>query len=572
MLAPGATRCLGPQLCRLTVLAKRSRSREVPMQSILNHSPTGRGARALAVLAGLAACLILAGCGGGGENPARFGISLLPSSVAVPAHDASSHAQRPNIVFVLTDDLSLDLLRFMPHVQAMERHGLTFKNYFVSDSLCCPSRASIFTGELPHNDHVVDNNGRRGGFRSFYNHGDDRHTFALSLQRAGYLTALMGKYLNGYLQASRHRRDGAAADVPANYIPPGWNEWSTAGWGYPEFNYTLNQGGILYHFGHQPDDYLTDVLAEKGTRFIQAAAQRHQPFFLELATFAPHMPYVPAPRDRHDFPGLTAPRPPNFDVLPTNAPQWLAHHPPLTAHQMAIINRVFRRRAQSVQAVDEMIAEIEQELRDTGQAGNTYIMFSSDNGLHTGEYRLMPGKLTAFDTDIHVPLVVTGPGVPAGATTTDLAENVDLAKTFAAIAGKRMGGDGHNLLPLIHGRAQAGWRNAVLIEHHSPIITTLDPDFQRRPADGRPRMRRCGPTTICTWSTPTASWSFTTCAGTRSNCTTSPAHSAPSSWPAALRASGHGALSWSCLLDRHPRVAPSGHVVSGLGAIPGASP
>jgi N-acetylglucosamine-6-sulfatase len=374
----------------------------------------------------------------------------------------------------------------MPHVEAMQRTGLTFRNYFVSDSLCCPSRSSIFTGRFPHNTHVLDNAGRYGGFRAFYRRGEESHTFALALQRAGYLTGLMGKYLNGYLQGGPvGRHDGTAADVPPGYVPPGWNEWSVAGWGYPEFNYTLNQGGVLYRFGHQPQDYLTDVLAQKGISFIDEAAQRHRPFFLELATFAPHFPYVPAPRNRHDFPGLKAPRPPNFNVLPTGAPLWLSHHAALTARQKAVIDRVFRRRAQSVQAVDLMIAEIEQTLRARGLSNSTYIVFSSDNGLHTGEYRLMPGKLTAFDTDIHVPLVVTGPGVRAGGTTANVAENVDLAKTFASIGGARLRGDGRSLLPVFHGQVAGGWRNAALIEHHSPLITTLDPDLQQ-PASGRP--------------------------------------------------------------------------------------
>ena len=441
--------------------------------------------RIVAVLATVGAGLAVAGCGGSGENAARFGISLLPASVSVSPHLARGGSRRPNIIFVLTDDLSLDLLRYMPHVLSMERSGLTFKNYFVSDSLCCPSRASIFTGRFPHNTGVLDNGGPHGGFRVFYDRGEEQHTFALALQRAGYLTAMMGKYLNGYLQRRSRRADGAAADVPSGYVPPGWNEWSVAGWGYPQFNYQLNQNGAVYHFGQQSVDYLTDVLAQKGTQFIQAAAQRHQPFFLELATFAPHGPYVPAPRDSNDFPGLKAPRPPSFNLMPTHAPVWLAHHRPLTARQQAVINRVFRRRAQSVQAVDLMIAQIELELRDTGQAGNTYIVFSSDNGLHTGEYRLMPGKETAFDTDIRVPLVVTGPGVRPSSATTDMVENVDLAKTLAAMAGTSMGGDGHSLLGLLHGSAPAGWRNVVLIEHHSPRITTLDPDFQQ-PASGRP--------------------------------------------------------------------------------------
>ena len=108
-----------------------------------------------------------------------------------------------------------------------------------------------------------------------------------------------------------------------------------AGWGYPEFNYQMNQNGSIHRFGFEPSDYLTDVLARSGVAFIDRAAADRRPFFLELATFAPHYPYVPAPRDARAFPGLKAPRPPNFDVLPTQPPRWLAAPPPLAAEQIA---------------------------------------------------------------------------------------------------------------------------------------------------------------------------------------------------------------------------------------------
>jgi arylsulfatase A-like enzyme len=387
---------------------------------------------------------------------------------------------RPNIVFVLTDDLSMNLLRFMPHVQAMQQDGLSFKNYFVSDSLCCPSRSSIFTGDFPHTTGVFNNVGPHGGFGAFYANGEQKHTFATALQRAGYQTALMGKYLNGYLQ------DRGGAPVSDNYVPPGWNEWDVAGWGYPEFNYTLNQDGTLRSYGHSPADYLTDVMANQGVGFIDNSVAAHRPFFLELSTFSPHSPYQPAPRDAANFPNLTVPQPPNFNVLPTHAPRWLADHPPLTGIQLDKINEAFRLRAQSVQSVDDMIGSVEQELIADGVANNTYIVFSSDNGLHTGEYRLMPGKMTAFDTDIHVPLVVVGPGVAAGASTDAMTENVDLAKTFAAIGGVDVPSDGHSLVPLFDGAQPQDWRSAILVEHRGPDLRGVDPDFQQ-PASGSPR-------------------------------------------------------------------------------------
>ena len=440
--------------------------------------------RVLGLLLAVCACLALAACGGGGSKPPTP-TARPPAVGGSPPTAPAVSARQPNIVFVLTDDLSMNLLRFMPHVLAMERRGLTFTNYFVSDSLCCPSRASIFTGNFPHDTHVFGNFGSTGGFQAFHRRGEERHTFALALRRAGYRTAMMGKYLNGYAQVAGRVADGATTDVAATYVPPGWNEWDVAGWGYPEFNYTLNENGVLRRYGHRPADYLTDVLAGKGVAFIDAAAQSHQPFFLELATFAPHYPYTPAPADRHDFPGLRAPRPASFDVLPTHPPRWLAPHQRLPHRELARIDWAFRRRARSVQAVDRMIGEIEQALTADGVSGNTYLVFSSDNGLHTGEYRLMPGKLTAFDTDIHVPLVVTGPGVPPGSTTPLMAENVDLAKTFTAIGRTTLADDGHSLLPVLDGHSPPRWRNAVLIEHQGSRLSVRDPDYQQ-PASGSP--------------------------------------------------------------------------------------
>ena len=324
------------------------------------------GGVALAVI-----CLVLVACGGGTSNTtsskahssaATGNAGAMPgggSSTTPPAaangttpSGAPVSATPPNIVFVLTDDLSMDLVPYMPHVQALQRTGMTFNNYFVSDSLCCPSRASIFTGEFPHNTGVFTNFGNDGGVRVFHRRGDENRTFSVALQRQGYRTAMMGKYLNGYLAGAR--ADGSATPS-RNYIPPGWNEWDVAGWGYNEYNYRFNQDGTLRRYGHKPQDYLTNVIGGLGARFIQHSVSTGKPFFLELATFAPHAPYTPAPQDRYSFPGLTAPRPPSFNRLPTNAPLWLAVHPPLRPRQLARINYAFRRRVQAVQAVDRMI-------------------------------------------------------------------------------------------------------------------------------------------------------------------------------------------------------------------------
>src|SRR4029078_8097221 len=106
---------------------------------------------------------------------------------------------KANGVFILADDFSLNLLQYMPHVQKMQKDGVTFSHYFVTDSLCCPSRTSIFTGKYPHQSHVFTNGGDAGGFGTFMAWNNDQQTFGTTLGAAGYKTALMGKFLNGYL-------------------------------------------------------------------------------------------------------------------------------------------------------------------------------------------------------------------------------------------------------------------------------------------------------------------------------------------------------------------------------------
>jgi N-acetylglucosamine-6-sulfatase len=210
---------------------------------------------------------------------------------------------------------------------------------------------------------------------------------------------------------------------------------------------------------------------------------------LEVATFAPHYPYTPAPRNAHDFPGLGAPRYPSFDAQNTNPPDWLGTRKPLTSAQIALIDQQFRMRAQASEAVDRLIANVEAELAARGIARNTYIVFSSDNGYHMGEHRLLPGKQTAFDSDIHVPLIVVGPGVPQGQLVAKVTQNIDLYPTFLGMAGLPPPGviDGQSLMPLLRpqGGAPVMWPTDALIEHHGPT-DKHDPDFENGDAGGNP--------------------------------------------------------------------------------------
>lgn len=374
---------------------------------------------------------------------------------------------------MLTDDLSWNLVRYMPHVQQLMQQGMTFSNYTVTDSLCCPSRTSIFTGMYPHDTHVWTNTGRLGGFQAFYRHGEENNTFATAVSSVGYRTAMLGKFLNQY--APR-----AHMDESTPYVPPGWSQWDVAGsGGYREFDYTLNEDHALREYGTSASDYLTTVLDGQAQQFIRSSASDGKPFLLEVATFAPHHPYVPAPADAHSFLNLKAPRTPAWNRLPTHAPMWLRKHQPLTPAEIQGINQAFQKRVEAVQSVDRMIGNLERTVAASGQAQNTIFVFSSDNGYHMGDFRLTPGKLTAFDTDVRVPLVVMGPGIPAGVRNPAVVQNVDLAPTFDAIAGAPIPSntDGRSMLPLLHGQHPANWPTLALIEHHGPDKNPADPDY-----------------------------------------------------------------------------------------------
>jgi arylsulfatase A-like enzyme len=406
------------------------------------------------------------------------------NSLPQPAAETGKSAARPNIVFVLTDDLSMNLVPYMPHVQALMQRGMNFTNFTVTDSFCCPSRASTFTGEYPHNTKVFNNVAPRGGYPAFQTNHDGTHTFAVALHAAGYRTAFAGKYLNKYNPVNT---------AGTGVVPGGWSSWggeNTAG--YNEYDYAMALGHHAVSFGEAPADYGTTVLDDLGTSYIRRAPTHHAPFLLELATYAPHSPYVPAPQDADSYPGLTAPRGPAWDQKPANAPGWIANKKPLTASLMKRCDDTFRKRVQDVQSVDRMIGDLEDTLVQTGQFDNTVFVFSSDNGFHTGEYTLSPGKLTAFDTDVHVPLVMAGPGIAPGSTNADLVQNTDLAPTFDALAGAHMPGapasvDGQSLVPLLHGRS-VSWRNAAVVEQWGGAGTDGgDPDAQSGLAGTPPR-------------------------------------------------------------------------------------
>lgn len=388
----------------------------------------------------------------------------------------------PNIVFILTDDQNMATLATMANVKSLlADEGMSFSHNYVSLSLCCPSRVSGLRGQYAHNSTIYKNSAPDGGFEGMYAKGLEQSTVATWLRTAGYRTAFFGKYLNGYPNTAS-----------PTYIPPGWSEWYSPNGGtpYKQFNYTLNENGSTVAYGATAADYLTDVLSAKAADFIRRSVDQYpnQPFFAYISTFAPHSPATPAPRHEAAYPGATAPRTASWNEANlADKPAWVQALPLLTADQIADIDRLYRRRLQSLLAVDELVANIVATLQAKGQLANTYIVFTSDNGYHQGQHRLDSGKMTAYEEDLLVPLVVRGPGVVRGAVSSLLTSNVDYAPTFAEIAGASMPAfvDGRSLLPLLQGQSPADWRRALLLEHKpdnnderltAPRVGVLEPD------------------------------------------------------------------------------------------------
>ncbi|HUH98547.1 MAG TPA: sulfatase [Anaerolineales bacterium] len=391
-----------------------------------------------------------------------------PPPTPVPLLDVTvvPRASRPNILFILTDDLDAKLgtLQYMPHLQQLlVSQGVMFNDFLIDTPLCCPSRSSFLRGQYVHNHQVYTNGPPLGGFDQFYQLQHEDSTLATWLQQAGYRTALFGKYLNGYPYP-----DGRG------YIPPGWTDWlvPVKGSPYKEFNYTMNDNGRFEDHGQGQNDYMTDVLSQKADDFIRASASDAHPFFLYLSTYAPHEPAVPAPRDANLFSDLTAPRTPSFNEADvSDKPPAMRADPLLNGGQIANIDQLYRNRLRSMQSVDEMLARLINTLQQVGQLDNTYIIFASDNGYHLGQHRLAGGKGTAYEEDIVVPLIVRGPGVQAGAALDGyVSGNIDIAPTIADLAGVVPPSyvDGRSLVPLL--RAQrpppSDWRQGYLIEYY----------------------------------------------------------------------------------------------------------
>jgi N-acetylglucosamine-6-sulfatase len=389
-------------------------------------------------------------------------------------HIVVARTNRPNIILILTDDQRWDTLWSMPNVQRLlVHHGVTFTNSFVSDSLCCPSRASILTGNYAHTTRVWDNHPPNGGAPAFRRAGDERSTLATWLHADGYDTGLFGKYLNSY----------------GGGVPPGWDRWVAFDYepAYRPYRVFTNEPGACPAGARgcrlpKPElDYSTIYFADAAKRFI-ATAPASKPLFLYWAPYAPHRPSTPQKRYVNMFAHLPQYHPPSYnEANVSDKPPWIRKLRRFDTVESEQIYAERQAEFQTLQTVDREVGEIVAELKATHRLAHSVILFASDNGVEWGEHRLAIGsKQVPYDEALRVPLVVRyEPYTNTPSTDSHLIANVDWAPTLAAIAGATHPAvEGRSFLPLLQHRAPSPqWRNEFVIEHMAANPPSLAPSF-----------------------------------------------------------------------------------------------
>ena len=391
-------------------------------------------------------------------------IGLLAGSATAgflpPSADMSDPAVadvRPNVVIVITDDQRADQLARMPVTNTeLVGKGVKFEQAFASHPLCCPSRTSILRGQYAHTTGIYSNDAPLGGWAGFRDRGLEGSTLATWLDNAGYETALVGKYLNGYTSSTE-------------YVPPGWDFWRG---GDPNY---YNVGGAK--------TYETHLLTRYADGFIRGAPT-DTPLFLYLSYYKPHAPSTPAARYASDprCDGITTSGVPSFNEADvSDKPSVVRKKPLMTPEQQVSVGTTLpTKQCRALLSVDDGVAAVLKALQDTGRLGNTLIVFMSDHGLFLGEHRLQL-KTLVYEEAIHIPLIIRYDPLTGGAPSVDqrLVVNIDIAPTIVDLLGLAVTPgcpdppygpcsgqfEGRSLMPILDGSA-LDWRSDILVENH----------------------------------------------------------------------------------------------------------
>jgi N-acetylglucosamine-6-sulfatase len=437
-------------------------------------------------------------------------MKLLATAILAIALPALS-AEQPNILFIFTDDHALQAIsayggRFekiapTEHIDRLAKEGMIFRNSFCGNSICGPSRASILTGKHSHVNGFMDNDS------GLFDGG--QQTFPKLLQKAGYETALIGKW-----------------HLVSN--PTGFNHWeilpSQGSYVNPDF---IQMDGSK----KRVEGYVTDIITDKTIEWLKNRKDKTKPFVLMTQQKAPHRSWVPAPRHYKLFDGIDMPEPPTlFDdhshriealkkqemtiakhfswgldmflhgkptdprfigglangeyARMTNAQKTefdaaydpeneklLAALPTMTDDDLTRwkYQRYIKNYLRTIRAVDENVGRTLEYLEESGLAKNTVVIYSSDQGFYLGEHGWYD-KRWMFEESLKMPCVIRWPGViKPGVEPEAMIQNIDYAPTFLEMAGAAIPADmqGKSIVPILKGEGKTpdDWRNAVFYQY-----------------------------------------------------------------------------------------------------------
>ena len=379
--------------------------------------------------------------------------------------EAAPPPERPNIIFILMDDLRWDEMDYpfvkVPNIQRIARDGARFTNAFVTTPLCSPSRASFLTGQYAHKHGITDNTDRS-------KRSHELITFPRLLHDAGYETAFIGKWHMGL----------------DDNVRPGIDHWvSVKGQGSyidPEFNVNGKREKI--------PGYFTDILNRFALDFLK---QKHdKPYLLYISHKAVHPDlvqnadgsisdptagkFIPADRHKQLYAEDSIPHRSNYGKAPEGKPALLRSIDGVTplSTKTGTDDETIRNRLRMLAAVDEGLGQILKTLEEQGKLDNTFIVFTSDEGYFYGEHGLSVERRLAYEESARIPLYMRWPKlIKSGSTINQVVLGIDLAPTLLAIGGAPAAKEmhGRSLVPLLRGE-QVPWRNSILIEYFSDNV------------------------------------------------------------------------------------------------------
>lgn len=345
---------------------------------------------------------------------------------------SSSATQPPNILIIITDDQRSGL-SVMPNTVAWFKDGgVNLTNTYATTPLCCPSRASIFTGRYAHNHSVKTN--VIGGSSGL----DQQTTLQYYLHNAGYTTAFYGKYLNAWPLASK---------------PPYFNDWATTHSGaYRHHRWNID-GQVS-----KVNRYNTGYIGDRALQFVDQEAQNPaHPWLLYLSTAGAHRPFIAEDAHATDPVGSWNGNPAVFEKDRSDKPAYVQKNSDTLADGRDIRKAQYR----TLMSVDDMVGRVFDKLRAVGEADNTLAFFISDNGMMWGEHGMAGGKSNPYTQSVKVPMLARWPGhFEARSTDHRITANIDIAPTVMRAVGvdPTIPMDGRNL------ENQKWTRHRILLE------------------------------------------------------------------------------------------------------------